>query len=118
MSSKHGDMNHIRPEDKYYFWTLVNIRGKDECWEFTEWPAPESGYVRFHCNYKTRLTHRAARYIARGPIPDGLLVCQKCDNPPCVNPNHLFIRTHKDNTQDMVKKERHRGGKNRPSLNM
>ena len=50
--------------------------------------------------------HRWAWEIFRGPVPDGLLVCHTCDNPPCCNPDHLFLGTPKDNAQDAVKKGR------------
>lgn len=54
-----------------------------------------------------RAAHRVAHRIASGrPIPDGLQVCHRCDNPPCVNPEHLFLGTAKDNYYDMVSKGR------------
>lgn len=46
-----------------------------------------------------------------GPIPVGMLACHHCDNPPCCNPAHVFIGTHKDNARDMARKGRARGGK-------
>ncbi len=52
------------------------------------------------------LTHRIAYEAAFGPIPDGQLVCHHCDNPPCCNPDHLFLGTHVDNAADMWAKGR------------
>ena len=54
-------------------------------------------------------THRVSWELANGPIPDGMFVLHRCDNPPCCNPEHLFLGSLSDNTQDMLRKGRARG---------
>ncbi|TAF00895.1 MAG: HNH endonuclease [Oscillatoriales cyanobacterium] len=53
-----------------------------------------------------------------GQIPEGMLVCHSCDNPTCVNPEHLFLGTHKDNTQDMLRKNREARGDKLPQTKL
>lgn len=67
----------------------------------------KDGYGLFAFGGKTRLAHRASWLIHRGPIPDGLHVMHGCDNPQCVNVDHLSLGTRSDNMQDMYAKGRY-----------
>ena len=58
--------------------------------------------------------HRLYYKIFRGPIPVGLSICHHCDNPPCINPAHLFVGTQKDNVRDAISKNRFSYPKIRP----
>lgn len=75
------------------------------------------GYGRFKFRGEMHAAHRIAWVFAHGPIPTGLCVLHKCDNPPCVNVEHLFLGTIADNNRDRDEKGRARGGANRGSRN-
>lgn len=64
------------------------------------------GYGTIRIGPKTRLAHRVMVEQVRGQIPDGMLVCHSCDVPPCINPDHLWLGSSQDNSDDCVKKNR------------
>ena len=72
------------------------------------------GYAVIYPNGKFARAHRHAWIEAHGPIPRTTLVCHKCDNPACSRLSHLFIGSHKDNSQDMARKGRGWIGKKMP----
>lgn len=86
----------------------IDFRGLDECWIWNGCKSKGYGLLR----YKRKIfrAHRFVWSAVNGEIPNGKLVCHKCDVPSCVNPSHLFIGTDLDNALDKVKKGRHKCG--------
>lgn len=81
------------------------------CWTWTGY-RQDNGYGQMRYRRKLLAAHRASYEAYVGKIPDGMIVCHKCDNPSCVNPAHLFIGTHADNVADKVSKNRQAKGIN------
>ena len=88
-------------------WTVTD----SGCWE---WSGGRSlkGYGGVWNGFKVESTHRVAYRVWVGEIPEGYVVRHKCDNPPCINPDHLEVGTHADNSRDMVDRKRNMSGAN------
>jgi hypothetical protein len=84
---------------------LRKVEKTDTCWVWTGSKKPK-GYGQFGVNYKVVTAHRYAYENFIGSIPDGMVVMHTCDNPPCVNPDHLKLGTVADNNKDRDEKGR------------
>lgn len=91
------------------FWEKVSIKEPNECWE---WQSTKNNdhYGRFRIQGVRYMAHRVSFEFAHGAIPEGLVVRHSCDNPSCVNPNHLEIGTMGDNNADKVTRGRQAKG--------
>lgn len=108
--------NSLRPltleEFSVRFWSQVNKSGENGCWL---WEGNKNGTTSIYgtCQYqgKNKKAHRISWELTNNQkIPPGMVACHKCDNKLCVNPEHIFIGTQKDNMQDCKKKGRMRTG--------
>lgn len=87
--------------DRFIIYTRLTPSG---CIEWTG-AIDAEGYGRLETRGEV-LAHRISYLMQYGSIPDGMLVCHRCDNRRCVNHGHLFLGTHQDNTDDRVRKGR------------
>lgn len=106
-------MTFTNRHDNFEGWLVLD--DKTGCLNFTGGKVG-IGYGRLRVGRKLFLAHRVAYEAAFGPIPKGMLVCHRCDNPSCCNPEHLFLGKQLDNMSDRKTKGRYgaqaRGGAN------
>lgn len=119
VASTIGHVN-ITEQHRHRFFLKVKVGGVDECWLW-EGRRLRGGYGQFDMGGGCQMAHRMAWVLKNGTIPTGegfhgTCVLHKCDNPACVNPEHLFLGTHVDNMSDMVSKGRARGPVITPEL--
>jgi hypothetical protein len=89
------------------FWTKVDQSGGiDACWNWTASGAAGYGRLKDRDGKGLVLAHRVAYEETYGPVPEGLVIMHSCDNPLCVNPNHLYAGTQSENMQDCASKGR------------
>lgn len=94
--------------EKARFWTKVE--DTRTCWNWRS-SFSRNGYGVFGFKGKSLKAHRVAYELVNGKIPQGLNVLHTCDNPKCINPDHLWVGTQGDNVVDICKKKRFRLGK-------
>lgn len=81
----------------------------DNCWEYNGYkPRGSKSYGYIQIEGRAKIAHRVSYELNKGEIPKGYVVMHSCDNPCCINPAHLSVGTNKDNSQDMVRKGRHK----------
>jgi hypothetical protein len=93
-------------------WTVTD----SGCWEWSG-SRDKRNYGTVSVVNRNVFAHRHSYEVFIGPIPDGHVICHRCDNPPCINPEHLFSGPQADNVRDMVEKGRmyDRSGRTRGS---
>lgn len=84
----------------FRFWQYVDVRKKDECWNWLGCLAIRGSYGQINEKGKLLKTHRVSYILQYGKIPKNKIICHKCGNPKCCNPFHLYAGTALDNIAD------------------
>jgi hypothetical protein len=86
------------------FISRITFSGANDCWLYST--SNPSGYGLVDLFGQSYGAHRVSMFVFKGKDPLGKVVCHKCDNPPCVNPNHLYAGTAKTNMRDYMLNKR------------
>lgn len=104
--SKPSNLNKLLCEEtKKRFWEKVDRKGKEECWEWQK-DQTDYGYGRMSVDNQVFLANRLSYIINHEEHPGEEFVLHKCDNPPCVNPHHLYLGDYSDNIKDAYERGR------------
>jgi|WetSurMetagenome_2_1015567.scaffolds.fasta_scaffold29718_5 hypothetical protein len=95
----------MRTMAKRFYDNVIKGEAVADCWIWSKW-LDKDGYGRMTFKGKKYAAHRLSRIVNNGEIPYNLYVLHKCDNPSCVNPDHLFLGTQQDNIDDCRNKGR------------
>lgn len=104
--SRFGIKRKSRPNEKKIEFLIT----EKDCWVCTSHCKNKEGYPYYKFNGKVGRMHRYMYEKYKGKIPEGYIVRHACDNPSCINPDHLLLGTHKDNKQDSINRKRHAKG--------
>jgi hypothetical protein len=108
-----SNYDRLTPARIEVFHSRYDAKGVDECWIWNGALSVDGyGHLFLERNHDTGRVHKTGAHciawmLGNGPIPGGMVICHRCDNPPCVNPSHLFIGTQADNMRDCIAKGRH-----------
>jgi len=106
MSMRKGHHRYKNMPFLQYFWDKINALDDTDCWIYVG-SKDKDGYGLIKNNQHLMKSHRVAWELThKSEIPDGMMICHYCDNPPCCNPYHLFLGTMLDNARDMIDKGR------------